>query len=536
MDSLVPYKAMTILDTTPVGEGGQALNNNFSYIADYFDGLYPILIRHQTVPGAPGSNNGYIYVQGGELYYKDGQNNLVQITNNGSIPAGSSDPLHLVNRASVPSPGAGNGYVYVTAGELYYKDGSNNVIQLTSGGAIPVTNYWSRIGTELSPVTAGDDVKTTGIGTFGTIKIPQIGGTPGKYNIFQGGANTIDLTYTLPIAYPASAAFLKSSNVGILSFDTSTYLTSVTAHNVLSTTHGDTTAAACARGSIIIGDSNSKWVNLVFPSTHTGKILQATATDIEWSTNPLTIGASASVAGSNTGDQTLVGLGGQPQLNGTGFVKATGTTISYDNSTYLTSLSGAVLANGTVPLTADWAIGAYSLTGGVSATFSATGSFASLIATSATGLTLGTDVAGGNPNIAGYIKMFSAGDNAFYSTFTAGTQSANANYTFPLARPTANSQALLGTNADPSVLSWGTNFGANDITTTGNGKFGEMILTRSGSITRDVDNYIATVVKTGGRTLTVTRASGYITSITDGTLTWTFTRNVDNEITAWSVT
>jgi hypothetical protein len=34
---------------------------------------------------------------------------------------------------------------------------------------------------------------------------------------------------------------------------------------------------------------------------------------------------------------TLAGLGGQAQLNGTGFVKATGTTITYDNSTYLTT-------------------------------------------------------------------------------------------------------------------------------------------------------------------------------------------------------
>jgi hypothetical protein len=31
---------------------------------------------------------------------------------------------------------------------------------------------------------------------------------------------------------------------------------------------------------------------------------------------------------------TLSGLGGQPQLNGTGFVKVSGTTVSYDNSTY----------------------------------------------------------------------------------------------------------------------------------------------------------------------------------------------------------
>lgn len=34
---------------------------------------------------------------------------------------------------------------------------------------------------------------------------------------------------------------------------------------------------------------------------------------------------------------TLSGLGGQPALNGTGFVKASGTTISYDNSTYYKS-------------------------------------------------------------------------------------------------------------------------------------------------------------------------------------------------------
>lgn len=36
----------------------------------------------------------------------------------------------------------------------------------------------------------------------------------------------------------------------------------------------------------------------------------------------------------NIPNYTLEGLGGEPKLNGTGFVKASGTTISYDNSTY----------------------------------------------------------------------------------------------------------------------------------------------------------------------------------------------------------
>jgi len=56
-----------------------------------------------------------------------------------------------------------------------------------------------------------------------------------------------------------------------------------------------------------------------------------------------TIGASgAATFSSTTGNlnvpiYTLTGLGGQTQLNGTGLVKATGTSISYDNATYLNS-------------------------------------------------------------------------------------------------------------------------------------------------------------------------------------------------------
>ena len=43
----------------------------------------------------------------------------------------------------------------------------------------------------------------------------------------------------------------------------------------------------------------------------------------------------------NVPTYTLSGLGGQPALSGTGFIKISGTTISYDNSTYLTTASAA---------------------------------------------------------------------------------------------------------------------------------------------------------------------------------------------------
>jgi hypothetical protein len=68
-------------------------------------------------------------------------------------------------------------------------------------------------------------------------------------------------------------------------------------------------------------------------------------------------GSSLSFRGSNgtnyltwytlyhTGNLTLSTLGGQAQLNGTGFVKASGTTISYDNTSYLPLTGGTMTGN-----------------------------------------------------------------------------------------------------------------------------------------------------------------------------------------------
>lgn len=59
--------------------------------------------------------------------------------------------------------------------------------------------------------------------------------------------------------------------------------------------------------------------------------------------------------------------GKQPQLNGTGFVKATGTSISYDNSTYLTNITGLVTAGTNVSIGGSGTVGSpyvVSATGG----------------------------------------------------------------------------------------------------------------------------------------------------------------------------
>ena len=89
-------------------------------------------------------------------------------------------------------------------------------------------------------------------------------------------------------------------------------------------------------------------------------------------------------------------------------------------------------------------------------------------AISATSVNIGADADPGTANTAGVLKMWSGGDNAFFTSLATGTQTASANYTLPVARPTASGQALLSTNADPSVMSWGTDFGSNDLLTLGN--------------------------------------------------------------------
>ena len=64
----------------------------------------------------------------------------------------------------------------------------------------------------------------------------------------------------------------------------------------------------------------------------------------------------------------------------------------------------------------------------------------------------------------------------------------------------------------------------------------DFIKTRSGTITRNISGEIEQVAYSGGRTLSITRTGGYISSITDGVRTWTYTRNGNNDIVSWTVT
>jgi len=84
-----------------------------------------------------------------------------------------------------------------------------------------------------------------------------------------------------------------------------------------------------------------------------------TANGLSLSTQQLSLGlASAGITGALSGTDWSTFNSKQQALNGTGFVKISGTTISYDNSTYLTTAAAAstylALAGGTMTGDVNW--------------------------------------------------------------------------------------------------------------------------------------------------------------------------------------
>ncbi len=70
-----------------------------------------------------------------------------------------------------------------------------------------------------------------------------------------------------------------------------------------------------------------------------------------------------------------------------------------------------------------------------------------------TGVTIGEDKTAGTTNTTGTLKIIGAGDNAFSTTFTGGTQTADATYTLPTAMSAAATGYFL-TSDTSGVMSW----------------------------------------------------------------------------------
>ena len=162
-----------------------------------------------------------------------------------------------------------------------------------------------------------------------------------------------------------------------------------------------------------------------------------TANGLSLSTQALSLAAaSTSTTGALTSTDWNTFNGKQAALNGTGFVKISGTTISYDNSTYLTTSSASATY---LPLTGGTLTGALS---GTSATFSGNGLFGgSTNPGNAATYTLSVGLAGTNT---GGIQLWSPTNSAHYIQFGDSTTAAD------------NYRGYIGYNHATDTLSLGT--------------------------------------------------------------------------------
>ena len=104
--------------------------------------------------------------------------------------------------------------------------------------------------------------------------------------------------------------------------------TAAAAHNLLSATHPDTTAAGVSRGSLVVGNLTPKWVELVLGAA--GKVLTSDGTDAVWGDAGVTDHAllsnldyaSAAHTGFLAADGSVAGATSQPQDFGSTGIKA----------------------------------------------------------------------------------------------------------------------------------------------------------------------------------------------------------------------
>jgi hypothetical protein len=303
-----------------------------------------------------GTWNGIVFVAGNTVIYSGtiwqragGGTGTVTSVGLSAPAAFSITGSPITGAGTLAIAGAGTGDDYIKG---------NGTLGLFSTAAIAtITGGASTIATSNLTVSRALNSDGSGKVVVSTTTSTELGYLSGVTSSVQtqinGKQNTLGYTpynATNPDGFITSSANITGTSAGVVK------------------TVSGTNSAELVRGNmadndqfrILIGGTgtNSGYVEIataddgtepIYVRQYTGvfSTLTRTATLLDGSGNtsfPGSLSASnfsGSSSGTNTGDQTLAGLGGQPQLNGTGFVKASGTSISYDNSTYLTTSSAA---------------------------------------------------------------------------------------------------------------------------------------------------------------------------------------------------
>jgi hypothetical protein len=249
------------------------------------------------------------------------------------------DELHNV---SAQSPSNNDGLFYNTTTSLWEKKSISTVLGYTpyNGTDTSIKALFSAS----TPLSYSNGVY--GISQATTASNGYLSST--DWNIFNGKESV--LSFTTPLVRTTNTISINQASAS-----TSGYLSSTdwNTFNNKSTTSGTVTSVAMTMPLGLSVSGSPITTSGTFGITLTaGYVIPSTTSTGQWDTAYTNRITSLTVTGSsgsatlsanvlNIPTYTLVGLGGQVALNGTGFVKATGTTISYDNSTYLTTASAS---------------------------------------------------------------------------------------------------------------------------------------------------------------------------------------------------
>lgn len=388
----------SIFDLTVVGDAatGQLKKITLNQIASLFGSVGGVSSVAMTVPtgltvtGSPITTSGTLAVtlSAGYSIPTTAKQTEWDTAYTNRITSASAPLSIAANAISIAQSNA------TTSGFLSSTDWSTfnnkqNAISLTANRAVNTGSTGQLVAsittaTELSYLNGvTSNVQTQLDAKAGTFTLGSVSSSPTSVLVITGTGAPVNgsLTFTVNLASGSQNGYLSSTDwttfnnkqaaLGFTPYNATNpdgFITSSGTAAAVSKTVSGTTSAELVRGNmadndqfrILVGGtgSNAGFAEIataddgsepIYVRQYTGTFstLVRTATLLDGSGNtsfPNNLSAanfSGSSSGTNTGDQTLSGLGGQPQLNGTGFVKASGTSISYDNSTYLTTSSAA---------------------------------------------------------------------------------------------------------------------------------------------------------------------------------------------------
>jgi hypothetical protein len=480
-----------------------------------------------------GSSTGFLKADGtvDTVTYLSG-NQSITVSGDATGSGTTSIALTLANTAVTPGT-----YGSTTLVPVVTVDSKGRITSVTTAAISGSLTFTGDVtGTGTTGTSTAMTLAASGVtaGTYTKVTVD----TKGRVTV-GANASTTDISEGTNLYYTDTRARAAISVTGSGSYNSSTGVITVT---------GGVTSVNTLTGAVVLTTTNiAEGTNLYYTDARVGTYLTTNsyATQTYVGTQIANLVAS-SPATLDTLNELAAALGNDPsfattvatsigtkqaQLNGTGFVKISGTTISYDNSTYLTTGTASSTYVPYTGATADLVLGANNFSSkrvSVLKSSDGYGGFTSnylFLQTGSSTTNVGTDGISlfSKPNTRALVINYDIGGTNYGATLDAALLTASRTFEFPNASgvlaltsniPTNNNQITNGagyttnTGTVTSVSGTGTVSGlslSGTVTTSGNLTLGGTLTLTSGNVTTAL----------GFTPYNATNPSGYISSYTE---------------------